>query len=144
MHLPPALLTVPSSPPNALALALALTGCASGHDSRVQFIVTHDTVGASPTALKTLTQGLVSSHTLVDVDSPSHYRLVETCLVPLTGMVQEGTRRVIAACQMTYRPTRYSGLPDAATAALLAVMTRPGGLLITDPATGERQSQRTE
>lgn len=43
--------------------------------------------------------------------------------VPRHGMLDEETRRVIAAFQMRYRPTRHDGSPDAETAAILAVLT---------------------
>ncbi|WP_199873134.1 N-acetylmuramoyl-L-alanine amidase [Ideonella sp. A 288] len=43
-------------------------------------------------------------------------------LVPLTGTLDEPTRRVIAAFQMKYRPARFDGQPDAETAALLDVV----------------------
>jgi len=42
--------------------------------------------------------------------------------VPKSGVLDEPTRRVIAAFQMRYRPARYDGLPDAETAALLQVL----------------------
>lgn len=268
-----------------LALAmLALAGCASrapgldintdfkavSQDSRVLFIVLHYTVGGFPSALKTLTQGPVSSHYLVDRDPPTVYRLVdegqrawhagpsawqgltglnassigieivnagfldsaqgpyqaypdaqidrvvallrdiaqrhrvrphrivghsdiapqvkqdpgpmfpwrrlhEAGLVPWpdlaavatrqaafelqlpdagwfqdkllahgfalarSGEFDTATRRVLSAFQMKYRPSRYDGLADAQTAALLQVISSPGGLLMFDPATGERR-----
>ncbi|MBU6381211.1 MAG: N-acetylmuramoyl-L-alanine amidase [Betaproteobacteria bacterium] len=40
------------------------------------------------------------------------------------GEATEPTRRVIAAFQMRYRPSRYDGLTDAHTAALLAVLNQ--------------------
>ena len=39
--------------------------------------------------------------------------------VPHSGVLDEETRRVIAAFQMRYRPQQYDGKPDAETAALL-------------------------
>lgn len=156
MHLLPVFRTLSASPPTALALALALAGCASGppidarhacggQESRVQFIVIHYTVGAFPSALKSLTQGPFSNHCLMAVKPPPIYRLVDEqrlaehgFAVPRSGALDEATRRVLQAFQMKYRTTPVNGLPDAATAALLAVVTRPGGLLITDPATGVR------
>jgi len=45
--------------------------------------------------------------------------------VPTHGLLDEPTRRVIAAFQMKYRPARYDGTPDAETAALLQVLTQP-------------------
>lgn len=44
-------------------------------------------------------------------------------LVPDHGELDEPTRRVIAAFQMKYRPSRYDGQPDAQTAALLTALT---------------------
>lgn len=46
-------------------------------------------------------------------------------VVPKTGTLDEPTRRVIAAFQMKYRPAVFDGMPDAETAAILEVMTRP-------------------
>lgn len=268
----------------AMLAMLALPGCASrapgldintefkavSQDSRVLFIVLHYTVGSFPSALKTLTQGPVSSHYLVDQDPPTVYRLVdegqrawhagpsawqgltglnassigieivnagfldsaqgpyqaypdaqidrvvalvrdiaqrhrvrphrivghsdiapqvkqdpgpmfpwrrlhEAGLVPWpdlaavathqaafelqlpdagwfqdkllahgfalarSGEFDTATRRVLSAFQMKYRPSRYDGLADAQTAALLQVISAPGGLLMFDPATGERR-----
>jgi len=45
-----------------------------------------------------------------------------------TGLFDEQTRRVMQAFQMRYRPARFDGAPDAETAALLDVITRPDGL----------------
>ena len=45
--------------------------------------------------------------------------------VPKTGVLDEATRRVIAAFQMRYRPARYDGTPDAETAALVQVLIAP-------------------
>jgi N-acetylmuramoyl-L-alanine amidase len=53
--------------------------------------------------------------------------------VPRHGEFDEATRRVIANFQMKYRPARYDGLPDAETAALLEVASRPNGWLIRGP-----------
>lgn len=47
--------------------------------------------------------------------------------VPRHGELDEPTRRVIANFQMKYRPARFDGAPDAETAALLEIMTRPNG-----------------
>lgn len=47
--------------------------------------------------------------------------------VPRSGELDEATRDVLVAFQMKYRPERYDGEPDAETAALLEVITRPGG-----------------
>ena len=43
--------------------------------------------------------------------------------VPLSGILEGETQRVIAAFQMKYRPSRYDGVPDAETAAMLDVLT---------------------
>lgn len=45
--------------------------------------------------------------------------------VPRNGELDEATRRVIAAFQMKYRQSKFDGLPDAETAAILDVMTAP-------------------
>jgi N-acetylmuramoyl-L-alanine amidase len=42
--------------------------------------------------------------------------------VPQSGALDEPTRRVIAAFQMRYRPSRYDGVPDAETAAMIDVL----------------------
>lgn len=47
--------------------------------------------------------------------------------VPRNGELDEPTRRVIAAFQMKYRPSKYDGEPDAETAAMLEVLTSPNG-----------------
>jgi len=74
-----------------LAIALLLSACAgapagllvdrsysaTGQDSRVLFIVLHYTVGNFPSALKTLTQGQVSSHYLVSDEPVRTYGLVD-------------------------------------------------------------------
>lgn len=43
----------------------------------------------------------------------------------LSGQFDEATRNVLAAFQMKYRPTRYDGVADAETAALLEVLNNP-------------------
>jgi N-acetylmuramoyl-L-alanine amidase len=43
--------------------------------------------------------------------------------VPQTGELDVATQKVIAAFQMKYRQSRYDGVPDAETAAILDVMT---------------------
>ena len=43
-----------------------------------------------------------------------------------SGVLDDDTRRIIAAFQMKYRPARFDGEPDAETAALLYVLTAPG------------------
>jgi N-acetylmuramoyl-L-alanine amidase len=47
-------------------------------------------------------------------------------VVPDSGLWDEATRAVLAAFQMKYRPGRHDGLPDAQSAALLAVLNRGG------------------
>ncbi len=49
---------------------------------------------------------------------------------PQHGQLDSATRDVLRAFQMRYRPRLYDGQPDAETAALLQVITTPGGLLI--------------
>ena len=50
--------------------------------------------------------------------------------VPRSGEWDSATRDVMMAFQMKYRPALFMGQPDAETAALLAVATTPGGLLL--------------
>lgn len=68
--------------------AVIIAGCASGpridtrytsvsQDSRVQYLILHYTGGEFPVALKTLTEGPVSSHYLVDDTTSTIYRLVD-------------------------------------------------------------------
>jgi len=45
--------------------------------------------------------------------------------VPLNGELDEQTVRVITVFQMKYRPTRFDGMPDAETAAILDVLVDP-------------------
>ncbi len=45
--------------------------------------------------------------------------------VPDSAVLDEPTRRVVAAFQMKYRPSRIDGQPDAETAALLQVLNSP-------------------
>ncbi len=51
-----------------------------------------------------------------------------------TGEDDAYTRDQLIAFQMRYRPTRYDGVPDAETAALLDACTRPGGMKLLKPA----------
>jgi N-acetylmuramoyl-L-alanine amidase len=71
-----------------LSLAVMLAACASGppidrtysaqgQDSRVQFLILHYTYGDFNSSLKTLTQGPVSSHYLVNDNPPTVYQLVD-------------------------------------------------------------------
>lgn len=46
-------------------------------------------------------------------------------LVPLDGRADPATRDVLVSFQMRFRPTRYDGVPDAETAAILAALTEP-------------------
>ena len=50
--------------------------------------------------------------------------------VPQQGQLDDATRASLSAFQMKYRPARYDGVPDAETAALLEVCTRPGGWVL--------------
>jgi N-acetylmuramoyl-L-alanine amidase len=50
--------------------------------------------------------------------------------VPQNGRLDEVTRSSLSAFQMKYRPSRYDGVPDVETAALLEVCTRPGGWVL--------------
>ena len=45
--------------------------------------------------------------------------------VPQNGLLDEPTRKVMAAFQMKYRPALFDGTPDAETAALLQVLITP-------------------
>jgi len=45
--------------------------------------------------------------------------------VPQTGVLDEATRNVIVTFQSKYRQTRWDGVPDAETAAILDVLTAP-------------------
>ncbi|TRZ69569.1 MAG: N-acetylmuramoyl-L-alanine amidase [Rhodocyclaceae bacterium] len=67
---------------------VVISGCATGpridtrytsisQDSRVQFLILHYTAGDFPVSLKTLTEGPVSSHYLVDDATAGIYRLVD-------------------------------------------------------------------
>jgi N-acetylmuramoyl-L-alanine amidase len=47
-----------------------------------------------------------------------------------SGQLDEVTRASLSAFQMKYRPARYDGEPDAETAALLEVCTRPDGWVL--------------
>ncbi len=50
--------------------------------------------------------------------------------VPVTGVLDAVTRASLQAFQMKYRPARFDGTPDAETAALLDVITSPGGFRV--------------
>ncbi|QCO68427.1 N-acetylmuramoyl-L-alanine amidase [Luteimonas yindakuii] len=53
--------------------------------------------------------------------------------VPRSGELDEATRQVIGTFQMKYRPAGIDGTPDAETAALLDVVSTPGGMLVANP-----------
>jgi N-acetylmuramoyl-L-alanine amidase len=50
--------------------------------------------------------------------------------VPQDGQLDATMRASLSAFQMKYRPALYDGVPDAETAALLEVCTRPGGWVL--------------
>ncbi len=52
---------------------------------------------------------------------------------PRTGVFDVATREVISTFQMKYRPANFSGDMDAETAALLEVVTTPGGMKTKTP-----------
>lgn len=52
---------------------------------------------------------------------------------PQTGLLDTATREVISTFQMKYRPADFSGGMDAETAALLEVVTTPGGMKTKTP-----------
>lgn len=54
--------------------------------------------------------------------------------VPQSGELDEATRDVISTFQMKYRPADIGGEPDVETAALLDVVSTPGGLRSLAPA----------
>ena len=45
--------------------------------------------------------------------------------VPLNGELDKRTQETLSAFQMKYRQSRFDGVPDAETAALLDVITTP-------------------
>ncbi|UXH78684.1 N-acetylmuramoyl-L-alanine amidase [Roseateles amylovorans] len=53
---------------------------------------------------------------------------------PQTGLLDVATREVLSTFQMKYRPSDILGEPDAQTAALLDVITTPGGMITATPA----------
>lgn len=53
--------------------------------------------------------------------------------LPRTGLLDGPTRDVISTFQMKYRPRDIGGLPDAETAALIEVVSTPGGLRMLKP-----------
>ena len=48
--------------------------------------------------------------------------------VPQNGELDPATRQVISTFQMKYRPSDIGGEPDIETAALLDVVSSPGGM----------------
>ena len=70
-----------------IVILFALAGCATpridrtytaiSQDSRAQYLIIHYTAGNFESSLKTLTQGPVSSHYLVNQDPPTIYQLVD-------------------------------------------------------------------
>ncbi|WP_255516345.1 N-acetylmuramoyl-L-alanine amidase [Luteimonas suaedae] len=54
--------------------------------------------------------------------------------VPRGGELDDATRDVLSTFQMKYRPTDIAGVPDAETAALLDVVSTPGGMRSLAPA----------
>ncbi len=48
---------------------------------------------------------------------------------PQTGVMDKGTRDVLEAFQLRFRPGNFDGLPDAETAAILDALTRPEALV---------------
>ena len=50
--------------------------------------------------------------------------------LPKSGEVDTATKETLATFQMKYRPSDYSGAPDSETAALLDVITSPGGMVL--------------
>jgi N-acetylmuramoyl-L-alanine amidase len=69
-------------------LGFSLSGCSTvqtidrtynsvGQDSRIRYLILHYTFGDFASSLKTLTQGEVSSHYLIDVNPPKVYLLVD-------------------------------------------------------------------
>ena len=48
---------------------------------------------------------------------------------PQTGQMDKGTRDVLEAFQLRFRPAKFDGQPDAETAAMLDALTRPEALI---------------
>ena len=80
---------------------------------------------AWPDAQRVAAQRAVFEQSLPDV-AWFQQMLTRHGFAPLTsGVLDEATRRTIAAFQMRFRPARYDGTPDAETAALLHVLVLP-------------------
>jgi N-acetylmuramoyl-L-alanine amidase len=60
--------------------------------------------------------------------------------VPRHGDLDEPTRRVLSAFQMKYRPSKFDGIPDAETAAMLEVLTSPNAT-IAEPVETKMESK---
>jgi N-acetylmuramoyl-L-alanine amidase len=58
---------------------------------------------------------------------------------PRTGVFDVATREVISTFQMKYRPANFSGDMDAETAALLDVVSSPGGMKTKAPLPADEQ-----
>ena len=58
---------------------------------------------------------------------------------PSTGEFDIATREVISTFQMKDRPANFAGDMDAETAALLEVVTTPGGILMKQPRAADSQ-----
>ncbi len=50
--------------------------------------------------------------------------------LPKSGEIDTATRETLATFQMKYRPSDFAGKPDSETAALLDVVTSPGGMVL--------------
>jgi N-acetylmuramoyl-L-alanine amidase len=78
-----------------------------------------------PDAQRVAVQQALYASALPDVAWFQHHLAQHGFEVPQTGVLDEATRNVIAAFQMRFRPSNYSGQPDAETAALLHVLVTP-------------------
>lgn len=78
-----------------------------------------------PDAARVAAQRAVFDATLPDVAWFQDALAKHGFYVPRTGVLDDTTKRVLAAFQMRYRPANYDGLPDAETAALVHVLSTP-------------------
>lgn len=69
--------TVALAPMEVARVKIDATYTAKSQDSRVQFLILHYTSDTFDVSLKTLTEGAVSSHYLVDINPPTVYQLVD-------------------------------------------------------------------
>ncbi len=76
-----------------------------------------------PDASAVVARRVEFDHALPDIAWFQARLAVHGYRVPQHGEFDEDTRRVIAAFQMRFRQARYDGMPDAETAAILAVLT---------------------